>query len=151
MGKKINLDKMSRQTQLVGYISHEMIKDLQLNITHEEIIIYPGAIKHIRERHPYTFKKYFYKLAEIIQSPDYIGVSDKDSKRIELIKKYKDHVLVALKVEENNTVFISSMYIITENAIEKRVEAGKLYQVHFHMSKELEKRYYKNIKSYKQL
>ncbi|WP_070000874.1 PBECR3 domain-containing polyvalent protein [Cellulosilyticum sp. I15G10I2] len=150
MGKKINLDKMSRQTQLVGYIRNEIIEQLELSINTKEIIIYPGVIKHIRERHPYTFRKYFHKLVEIIRSPDYIGAVYKDYHRIEFIKNYKDNILVALKVEENSPIFISSMYIITENAIEKRIETGKLHPIHLSSEIDVGKKQYKNIKRYKQ-
>ncbi len=149
MGKKINLDKMSRNTQLVGYIRNEIIEKLQLNIINKEIIIYPGAIKHIRERHPYTYKKYFHKLVEIIQKPDYIGIAHNDYYRLEFIKNYGDNILVALKMEGNSIVFISSMYIITENAIKKRIMAGKLYPISLGSISDTGKKQYKNIKKYR--
>lgn len=146
MGKKINIDKTSNQTQLVGYIRNEIIEQLKLNITNKEIIIYPGAIRHIRDRHPYAFKKYFHRLIEMINRPDYIGIAHNDNHKIEFIKTYKDNILIALKIENGNHVFISSMYIIEENAIEKRVEAGKLYKLNLGSVQDEGRKHYKNIR-----
>lgn len=149
MSKKINLDKMSRQTQLVGHIRSEIIEHLELDLIHKEVIIYPGVIKHIKERHPYTFKKYFYRLVDMIRMPDYIGIGHRNNSTIELIKNYKDYILVALKIQEGRPIFIASMYIITENAMKKRLDAGKLYQVQLDEILDSNKTHYKNIKRYK--
>ena len=149
MGKKINIDKASNQTQLVGYMRNEILEVLKLEMFNKEIIIYPGAIKHIRERHPYAFKKYFHRLIEMINKPDYIGIADKENYKIEFIKTYKDNILVALKIDAGNHVFISSMYIIEESAIEKRIETGRLYKISLGATPDKEKKHYKNIKRYK--
>ncbi len=149
MGKKINIDKTSHQTQLVGYLRNEIINQLEIDIVSKEIIIYPGAIKHIKERHPYTFKKYFHKLIEIIKVPDYIGIVDTEPYKIELIKNYKDNILVAIKIEEDHEAFISSMYIIAQTALEKRIESGRLYKINLGSAADLGRKRYKNIKKYK--
>jgi len=151
MGKKISIDKTSNQTQLVGYLRNEIIEQLGLNITSKEIIIYPGAIRHIRERHPYAFKKYFHRLIEMINRPDYIGIARRDHHKIEFIKKYKENILVALKMEEGNHIFVSSMYSVEESAIKKRVEEGGLYQVNLGQERQRNRKHYKNIKKHKKI
>ncbi|MDF2613058.1 MAG: putative SpbB protein [Clostridia bacterium] len=149
MGKKISIDKSSNQTQLVGYLRNEIIEQLKLNITNKEIIIYPGAIKHIKERHPYAFKKYFHRLIEMINRPDYIGIAHYDNHKIEFIKTYKDNILIALKIEEDSHIFVSSMYIIEETVVEKRIETGRLYKINLGSLQGEKRNQYKNIKKYK--
>ena len=149
MGKKINLDKASNQTQLVGYMRNEILEELKLDIVNKEIIIYPGVIRHIKERHPYAFKKYFHRLIEAISKPDYVGLADKDSCKMEFIKSYKDNLLIALRVEEGNHIFISSMYIIEAQAVKKRLESGRLFKVSLGGYNHKEKVHYKNIKRFK--
>ncbi|MEG0012830.1 MAG: PBECR2 nuclease fold domain-containing protein [Cellulosilyticaceae bacterium] len=129
MGKNINLEENKDVTQTIGEISYEILELLNLAMENNKIFIYPGAIRHIKRRHPYAFKLYFKKIPEVIAYPDYIGMSSQNPKRIELVRCYKDNILVALKLDENYNLFVSSMYIIEENRIEKRVEYGRLQPI----------------------
>lgn len=134
MTPKIIVTEACYKTQLVGYLEGET-----------KVVIYPGAIRHIKRRHRYAFKKYFTKLPMIIDAPDYRG--NKNGESIELIKKYKDYVLVALKYNEKEELFVSSMYIIEAYRIEKRLEQGKMTKVvQRNESQKQRKQSYKNRK-----
>lgn len=129
MGKSIILRQNKNATQRIGIIPNEITSTLNLPDRSEQIVIYPSAILHIKKRHPHAFKLYFQKIPEVIQSPDFIGVSGESPKRIELIKKYKETILVALKFDEDNNLVVSSMYIIEEHRVQKRLEYGRLAAV----------------------
>lgn len=126
MGRAIVIKENKPMIQRIGNIRVEILDILNLTIENRQIVIYPGAVRHIKKRHPHAFKVYFSKIPEVIESPDYVGMSSQDPKRIELIKKYKDSILVALKLDEDSNLFVSSMYIIEENKIDKRLTYGRL-------------------------
>lgn len=96
------------------------------------IFIDEGTKRHIRRRHPYTYKLYFDKLEEVLHEPDYIGIEKIEQGRFELVKWYKDPLLVALKIDEECRVFVSSMYIIAPSKIKKRIECGTLKGIKIH-------------------
>ena len=123
------LEENKYTTQIAGVLGEEIIDKLAIEVDNREILIYPGAIKHIKKRHPHAFRCYFRKMPEIIGSPDFIGTSGQNPKRIECVKQYKDSILVALKYNDDNQLFVSSMYIIEESRIEKRVSYGRLVRV----------------------
>lgn len=129
MGKAVVIKKNKPITQNIGSIRNEILDILELAVENREIVIYPGAVRHIKRRHPHAFKIYFNKIPEVIQSPDYVGMSSQNPQRIELVKKYKDNILVALKLDGDQHLFVSSMYIIEENRIDKRVAYGRLEPV----------------------
>lgn len=129
MKKHIVLEENKYVTQIAGILGEEVAEKLDLEGKQKEILIYPGAIKHIKKRHPHAFKCYFRKMPEILGDPDYIGMSGQNPARIEIVKRYKDSILVALKYNENNQLFVSSMYIIEDNRIEKRMSYGRLMPI----------------------
>lgn len=148
MGKDVNLEENRYTTQIIGRVPSEVWDILGLTMENKEVFIYPGAIRHIKKRHPHAFKLYLKKIPEVIQYPDYIGMSSQNPKRIELIRKYKDNVLVALKVDENYNLFVSSMYIIENSRVEKRVEYGRLQPIKLEKLSIQKKQKYRNPAQY---
>ncbi|MGL4363423.1 MAG: PBECR2 nuclease fold domain-containing protein [Cellulosilyticaceae bacterium] len=143
MKKQRELKISNYNTQVAGKIHEEIENLLQIDVNEYEILLYPGVIKHIKKRHTYAFKNYFKKIVEIISQPDFIGRSTENKNRFEFIKKYKDNVLLAMKVNENKQIFISSMYIIEGNRIEHRINDGRLIDMKnkLTISKPLKSRY----------
>lgn len=148
MSKNIVIEENKFNAQTVGMIRNEVLEKLELQIENKQIIIYPGAVRHIKRRHPHAFKMYFSKIPEVIQNPDYIGVSSQSPKRIELVKKYKDTILVALKFDDDLNLFVSSMYIIEDNRVDKRIVYGRLEAIKSMDYEENKKGKYKNMPKY---
>lgn len=147
MTKKITLTETKYTTQLAGYLSEKVMEELNLCEKIREVVIYPGAIKHIKNRHSHAFKAYFNKIPMIIEEPDYVGISGKGEKRLEFVKQYKDYVLVALKYNDEGMLFVSSMYIIEPNRVVKREDYGRLTKILYESnSYRKHKQKYKNIK-----
>ena len=76
-------------------------KNLNQNITTEEVIITYKQIEHIEEQRKGIYNKYKDKLEEIITNPDFII---EDTKHIDtglVIKQYDKNVVVVLKLNTN--------------------------------------------------
>ncbi|MGL5675986.1 MAG: PBECR2 nuclease fold domain-containing protein [Cellulosilyticaceae bacterium] len=126
MKRQAVLEESKYKTQIAGVLEEAIATLLQVEVNQNEILIYPGAIKHMKKRHPHAFREYFKKVPEILANPDYVGMSGQNPTRIEFVKQYKESILVALKYNEDNQLFVSSMYIIEDNRIEKRMHYGRL-------------------------
>jgi hypothetical protein len=134
-------------TQSLGRLRKEIRTLLPIYPTESTIKLYPSVIKHIKKRHPYAYREYFNKIREILEQPDYIGMREDDCLRIELVKCYKDMVLLALKIDEEKQLFVCSLYIIEPNRVDIRVKYGRLLPVHFEKtSKKTKQRYNNNMK-----
>ncbi|MGL4738220.1 MAG: PBECR2 nuclease fold domain-containing protein [Cellulosilyticaceae bacterium] len=116
-------------TQEVGELRLEIVEKLGLEVKERRIVLYPGGIKHMKNRHYRAYKSYFKKIPDIIQNPDYAGISLSEERCIELVKKYDAYVLVAIKWDDQGRLFVSSMYMMDDNRIENRVLYGKLLSV----------------------
>lgn len=120
---------MREVIQCIGKLPGSLSQMLCLEGGRKEIFIDEGTKRHIKKRHPYTYKTYFNKLSEILSKPDYIGMYGLGRNRFEFVKRYKDTLLVALKIDEMFRIFVSSMYIVESHRIEKRIAYGKLKAV----------------------
>ncbi len=130
MRRKDVLEENHYITQVAGVLKGEILEKIALQQITQTIIVYPGAIQHMKKRHPHAFRLYFRKIPEILAYPDFIGLSGKDGqKRIEVVKQYKDSILLALKYNDKGELFVSSMYIIEEKRIEKRKSYGRLIPI----------------------
>ena len=72
--------------------------------------------------------KYIDYIPDIITNPDYIGVNpnEKDTQSMELIKCYKDNVLIGIKLDKsNNYLYVSTMYNITDSKVQRRLHSGR--------------------------
>lgn len=120
---------MNRQ---IGKITKKIIRILGLNYSKEKpIFIGDTNIKHMKDKHPEDFKKYAFKIEEILKNPTYLARNEK-KKSIEFIKKYninkKDYVLVAVRVSSNNIHFVRTMYIMADEKVKKYLKHNYFYK-----------------------
>lgn len=104
---------------------------LGINIEEKEIYRSKGLPTHIVKRKHYKVLKYIDYIPEIIALPDYIGINPNENgtESIELVKRYKDNVLVGIKVDkENGILYVSTMHDIQEGKIQRRLHSGRLKQ-----------------------
>lgn len=71
-GKVILNAKGEIQVHLVGKINKEIYKCITVEIATDEVIITDERIKHIQERHPDDYERYYRYLKEIVEHPQYI-------------------------------------------------------------------------------
>ena len=105
---------------LITLLNKDIYKCITEDIVTDEVIITDERIKHIMERHPNDYERYYKYMAEVIADPDYIVEANKpntafilksiteNDKKYELIlrlatsddpKKYKNSVITFLRVE----------------------------------------------------
>lgn len=101
---------------------------LKTDLPELEIYVSKGLKTHIKKRKHYKALGYFDKISEILKSPDYIGINaNEEGKSFEVIKIYKDNVMVCIKYdEENNYFYVSTMIDIHQSKINRRLYSGRL-------------------------
>lgn len=115
----------------IGKVSTKIIKLLNLKYEQEmPIFIGEVNIKHMKEEHPEDFKKYGKQIEDILNNPTYLARNEK-KKSIEFIKEYKinnEYVLVAVRVSTNNVHFARTMYIMSDEKVEKYFKHNYFYE-----------------------
>lgn len=119
----------------VGYFRQRMAEYLGVRYT-GTIYASPGVIKHIKKRHgKHLSKKTSGDLIQIMKSivedPDYIGIYKLTEKEtlIELIKKVDTNILMGIEIDEDNDyIYVLTMYPITEAKINNKLYSGKLIE-----------------------
>lgn len=104
-------------------------KILGIDIQEKEIYRSKGLPAHMIKRKHEKCLKYIDFIPDIIANPDYIGINPNESnaKSIELIKRYKDNVMIGIKVEpENKYLYVSTMHDIQESKIQRRLFSGRI-------------------------
>ena len=113
----------------IGKITKQVIKTLNLNIK-ENTPIYIGEanFEHIKSRHFNDYKKYGSQIRNIIENPTYVA-RDERKNSIEYIKEYiinDEMVLVVVRASGNKKQFVRTMYIMSNEKIEKYKKYGFL-------------------------
>ena len=110
----------------VGEYNQKFNDILSCNLPTVDIMQSVGLEVHIRNRHP-NCVSYIEKIAEIIQSPDYVGMNSKEPSSIELVKKYDENILIAIKLDkDSNGLYVASLYEVKDSKISKRLHSGRL-------------------------
>ena len=101
---------------------------LNINISQTTIVRSKGLPTHLLKSNHSNSMKYIDYIPDIIKNPDYIGINPNESKdSLELVKRYKDNVLLGLKVDSvNNTLYVSTMYDLQEQKLQRRLFSGRL-------------------------
>ena len=127
------MGKYYRQYKKVGKITASLTKKLNC-VIQRSVYASPGVINHIRKYHSKQLsknvKENLYRTIEnIIEKPDYIGIYRKrnESYDLELIKKIDGMLLLGLKIyEEEDCIFVTTLYPITKSKIENRLQSGRI-------------------------
>lgn len=113
----------------VGKYNTDFNDILGLNLSELDIYRSKGLPTHMIKSRHYKALKYIDFIPDIIKSPDYIGVNPNEdsNKSIELIKKYKDNILIGIKLDEENGYFyVSTMHDVQEGKITRRLHSGRI-------------------------
>ena len=102
-----------------------------LGIDIEELEIYrsKGLPAHMIKSGHGKCLKYIDYIPNIIEQPDYIGINPNENgtKSVELIKRYRDNVMIGIKLDSDNEyLYVSTMHDIQEKKIERRLFSGRI-------------------------
>lgn len=113
----------------VGRYNTKFNDILAINIDELDIYRSKGLPAHMLKSKHFKALKYIDYIPEIIVSPDYIGINPNEDGEdsIELIKRYKDNILVGIKLDrEKEYLYVSTMYDIQESKISRRLFSGRI-------------------------
>ena len=87
--------------------------------------------KYLLKRNHIDALKYFDKIEDILEEPDYVGINPNEkSECLEYIKVFDENILVALKIHSSEEFYyIPSMYTITDYKLQSRLFSGRLKKV----------------------
>lgn len=118
------LEEHPSKEQFVGTLRQDIIDLLKLELPAGNILINPGAIKHMK-----IFKQYFQSIPDIISNPDYVGINPTEPNSVELVKVFSDNILVAIKLDRWGNLSFSSIYDIKPGKLENRLASGRLKKI----------------------
>jgi len=116
-------------TQVVGELNIEAIKRLTgVDFPVAQVQMYPGAIKHVKRRHPGIIEQYGHLIPDMIANPDYVGQNPSEPDSVELIKFVSPHMLLAIQLDPSGYLFVSSFYDLKNGPakVQKRLTSGRL-------------------------
>ncbi len=98
---------------IVGKIDIEIFKCVSENIQTDEVIITDERIRHIMERHPNDYEKYYFYMSEIVAEPDFIIEANKPNTAL-ILKSFNDgnepfKKILRLVTSSDNKVFKNSI------------------------------------------
>lgn len=115
----------------VGKYNTEFNEILNTDIEELEIYRSKGLPAHLLKRKHYDCLKYIDYIPDIIENPDYIGINPNESgKSIEIIKRYKENVLLGIKLDfDGKYLYVSTVHDIQENKIARRLHSGRIKEI----------------------
>ena len=123
---QININ--STDVQTVGKLNIASIKRLTgIDFPVAEVQIYPGAIRHIKRKHPGIIEQYGHLIPDMIEHPDYVGKNPTEPGSVELIKVVTDSLLLAIKLDPKGYLYVSSLYDLNNAAVklQKRLKSKR--------------------------
>lgn len=120
---------MNENILKVGKYNTKFNDILGLDIAELDIYRSKGLPTHMIKSKHFKALKYIDYIPDIIESPDYIGINPNENgtESIELIRRYRDNILVGIKLdEENGYLYVSTMHDIQEGKINRRLHSGRI-------------------------
>lgn len=112
---------------IVGKMNEKLNIAAGTNLPNIEIYCSSGLSVHLVKRNHKNCLQYIDEIPKIINAPDYVGKNPKEPNSIELVKKFSENILVAVKLDvKENYLYIASLYDISQSKIERRLYSGRL-------------------------
>ena len=112
----------------VGRYNPRFNQLLGMNIKELKVYMSKGLSTHMIKRKHFKCLKHIEDIPEIISNPDYVGVNPNEKgMSIELVKKYKDNVMIGIKLDtDGEYLYVSTMHDIQESKLQRRLYSGRL-------------------------
>lgn len=113
----------------IAFIRKEIIDLLNLDISpNTPVYIGETNLEHIKNRHPYEYEQYLPDIGTIIENPDYVGLSPKDSS-ILFVKLYEiqgEYIRVATRISASGKCYAKTLHLLSTCNAERYIEKGTL-------------------------
>ena len=100
-----------------------------LKIPKQEIKIYrsKGLLAHLLKRKHYKAAKYLDYISDIIENPDYAGMTDG---QIELVKIFKDNIFLSIKLDVASQIYyVATLFDVSRSKIDAYCKSGRLIEL----------------------
>ena len=97
-----------------------------LKIPAQEIKIYrsKGLLAHLLKRKHYKAAKYLDYISDIIENPDYAGITDG---QIELVKIFKDNIFLSIKLDvARQEYYVATLFDVSKSKIDAYCKSSRL-------------------------
>lgn len=116
----------------IGVFTQNIIDLLRLDIE-AGTAIYVGDqnIDHMKSRHPVEYEIYFPRISEIIDSPDYVCVNQKNQS-IDYVKLFElngEYIQVSVRVSAGGVYYAKTLFLLMTYKAERYIEQGTLIPV----------------------
>ena len=102
---------------------------LHANLPEYDIFRSKGLLAHLLKRKHFVAAKYLDFLPEIINAPDFAGVTNGV---IELVKCFKNDIFISIKLDSARKLYyVATMYDVKKSKIESYCKSGRLKAVNF--------------------
>ncbi len=119
----MDLEKLT----VVGRMTDKLNKIAGTSLPTTEIYCSEGLYEHMLKRKHLSCIKYIEHIPAIIREPDYVGSNPKEPESIELVKKFNNNVLLAIKLDKKmNYLYVASLYEIAQSKIDRRLFSNRL-------------------------
>lgn len=128
------IDPNNNETQIIGLVPQCIIDHYSLQCASPEVYLPPGVLKHLKKRgHWNDFLTYHEQIPSMISLPDYVGQNPKEPNTIEIYKIITDHLILPIKLNESDGLFMSSFYVLDNgiSKIEKRLRNTRIHPFSF--------------------
>lgn len=79
---------------------------------------------HLLKRKHYKAAKYLDYISDIIENPDYAGMSDG---QIELVKIFKDNIFLSIKLDVTKQIYyVTTIFDVNQSKIDSYCKSGRL-------------------------
>lgn len=129
-----HINPTSTETQIIGLIPLCIIDYYSLTCASPEVYLPPGVIKHLKKRNHWDdFLAHYEQIPSIISTPDYVGQNPKEPHTIEIYKSLSEHIILPIKLNESDALFMSSFYTLDNglSKIEKRIRTCRILPFSF--------------------
>lgn len=110
---------------------NEKCPQLSEKIENRTIIMWKDRIEHIK-KHTYdssnlSIEEMCEIIPEILDKPDYLGFKPKDSS-LQFIKRYKNNILVAVRIDSKGRLSFRTMFTITESQLSNYIRKSRAWK-----------------------
>lgn len=111
----------------VATLSKDLISLLKINKSTIKIYRSKGLLAHLLKRQHYKAAKYIDYLSDIIENPDYAGVTEN---QIELVKKFKDNIFLSIKLDISKQIYyVATIFDVSQAKIDSYCKSGRILKL----------------------
>ena len=108
----------------IGQLNKDVISILGVPASDVKIYRSKGLLTHLMKRKHYKAAKYVDYISDIIEKPDYAGMTDG---QIELIKIFKDNIFLSIKLDVAKQIYyVATIFDVSQSKIEAYCKSGRL-------------------------